>query len=941
MTIVPQKLRVCDDCGEEKPTTQFHGGKAVRCTACSTLLSQQKIKAKTDAHRKKKLADEATKSILNRQKNQKKAAQKSAAKQRRTKERKEATAIGNAVVNAKKFANAERKRLNVAKRELATRTLVKRHLLPFIVRHKADYIPGWVHKDICAKLEKFAKDVQDKKSPRLMIQMPPRHGKFLAHSTPILTTKGWSTHGALSTGDFVFSPSGRPVEILALSEEAESNCVVEFSDGTKIKCHENHEWEIFDRSSGNWKVVETNYFLGRKLVNKDRYNLQVRNTGPLEFSNKELPIDPYFLGIWLGDGKRTDTSICYAPGDCQPIEEIKRRGFAPSTEYTHKDTGVEYIHFAHQGVIQALKKLGCAPDKHIPDLYLQASIDQRLDLLAGLIDSDGHVERKTGRVRIATCDKRLADTIYELATGFGFQPYVVEQQPCLSTSGIQGRKVVYYVGFQPTMDIPTTIPRKRIERLAKQRRKAIISARREPNGEKGRCIQVDSEEGLYLAGKTLIPTHNSEIASVNFPAWYLGNNPNHEIITASYSASLAEEFSKKVRGLVRSDEYKVVFDKTRLDPDNQNASGWRTTKSGGFVPAGVGGGITGKGAHVLIIDDPIKNSEEAESEVTQEKIWDWYSSTAYTRLAPGGGVLIIQTRWADTDLSGRLEQLMNEGKGDSWEIVRYPAIAVVNETYRRKGEALHEARYDLKALDRIRNAVGGPTSWTWNALYQQNPVAEEGGYFVRDAIKWYSGDPPRRLHTYAAWDLAIGKGDRNDFTVGIVVGVDEDDNMWVIDMRRGRWDSFEIVEQIMDVHYEHSPYISGIEKGQIQMAIGPYLEQRIQEERAYDMVVQDLPTGRRDKEARARAIQGRIRQGKVYFPSDKPWIDDLMQEMLRFPHGAHDDCVDALAWIGLMLQDMNHPLEQIYGNAKDKDGWRNKILKTLPGTRKNKRMMTS
>lgn len=606
MTSTPA-LKICKDCGEAKTHKDYNGGKATRCNACTTLLTEKKIAAQTEARRKKKLESDTAKSILRAQKLQARASRKTAVKVRKEKERKEAAAKGYALASAKKFANAERKRLNIIKRELATRTLVKRHLLPFIVRHKSDYIPGWVHKDICAKLEKFAEDVRNKKSPRLMIQMPPRHGK-------------------------------------------------------------------------------------------------------------------------------------------------------------------------------------------------------------------------------------------------------------------------------------------------------------------------------------------SEIASVNFPAWYLGNNPNHEIITASYSASLAEEFSKKVRSLIRSEEYQSVFEKTRLDPDNQNASGWRTTKSGGFVPAGVGGGITGKGAHVLIIDDPIKNSEEAESEVTQAKIWDWYSSTAYTRLAPGGGVLIIQTRWSDVDLSGRLEHEMSEGTGDAWEIVRYPAVATENETYRRKGDPLHADRYDSEALARIKQAVGPRV---WDALYQQNPVAEEGGYFTRDAVKWYVGDAPRRLHVYAAWDLAIGKGDRNDYTVGIVVGVDEADNMYIIDMRRGRWDSFEIVEQIMDVHYEHTPYISGIEKGQIQMAIGPYLEQRIQEERAYDMVVQDLPTGRRDKEARARAIQGRIRQGKVFFPREKPWVDDLMQEMLRFPHGAHDDCVDALAWIGLMLQDMDHPLEIVYGNNKDKNGWRTKILRTLPGMRKHKNMMTS
>jgi predicted phage terminase large subunit-like protein len=398
----------------------------------------------------------------------------------------------------------------------------------------------------------------------------------------------------------------------------------------------------------------------------------------------------------------------------------------------------------------------------------------------------------------------------------------------------------------------------------------------------------------------------SLLASILFPAQHLGNHPHHEIIATSYSGALAMVFSRKVRGLLRDPQYHALFPKTELDPDNQNAEGWMTTKGGGYVPAGVGGAITGKGAHILIVDDPIKNAEDASSTLVKDSIWEWYTSTAYTRLAPGGGVLIIQTRWAEDDLSGRLEALSENGEGDTFEIVRYPAIAEEDEVFRRQGDALHPERYDLDALRKIEKAVGPSV---WQALYQQNPIPDTGSYFTKDMFRWYTGAAPGRLAVYCAWDLAIGKGDRNDFTAGVVIGLDEDDNMWVLDVRHGRWDSFEIVEQMLDVQRTWHPEIHGIEKSQVSMAIGPYLEQRMYEEKAYEMVVRDLPPGRRDKELRARAIQGRMRQGRVQFPKDKPWTDKLYSELLKFPAGAHDDLVDALAWVGLMLQEMSTPIE--------------------------------
>jgi len=420
------------------------------------------------------------------------------------------------------------------------------------------------------------------------------------------------------------------------------------------------------------------------------------------------------------------------------------------------------------------------------------------------------------------------------------------------------------------------------------------------------------------------PRHGkSQLASVNFPAWYLGRNPKHEVISATYAGSLAKDFSKKVRGLMREPRYKHVFPKCTLNKDSQNIDGWNTTVGGSYVPAGVDGGITGKGAHCLIIDDPVKNAEEAESATQRASVQAWYSSTAYTRLAPGGGVLIIQTRWHDDDLSGWLENKMHAGDGEEWEIVRYPAVALKDEKYRKTGEALHPERYDIAALARIERAVGPRV---WDALYQQHPVAEDGTYFTKDMMHYYTGSPPARMHYYAAWDFAIGKLDRNDYTVGITVGVDMEDNIWVVDCRRGRWDAFEIAEEVVSMHKEHSAMVTGVERGQLSMAIGPYLDKRISEERAWDLALKDLPPGKRDKESRARVIQGRMRQGRVFFPKNALWMTEMKEELMKFPLGQHDDMVDALAYIGLLLQDMTPPQE-----LKDPDpyakGWR-KRLKT-------------
>lgn len=425
----------------------------------------------------------------------------------------------------------------------------------------------------------------------------------------------------------------------------------------------------------------------------------------------------------------------------------------------------------------------------------------------------------------------------------------------------------------------------------------------------------------------------SLLASQYFPAWFLGRNPEMEIIASSYAVSLASGFSKKVRELIRSKEYQNAFPKTKLHPDDQSAESWRTTLGGGLLAAGVGGPITGRGAHCLIIDDAIKNAEEAESETTREAIKQWYQSVAYTRLAPGGGVIAIGTRWHFDDLLGWLERQSESEEGDIFEVIRYPMIAVEDEPYRHKGEALHPERYDTQAAERIRKAVGPRT---WAALYQQNPTLDEGAYFSRDMFRYYTGEPPRRLTHYATFDLAVSQKERADYTVGVVVGVDSDDDIYVLDLVRGRWDTHRIAEEIIEVHKIYQPEIIGIEKGSLQLAIGPYLDRRIAEERLYDINIHPIPPGRRDKEARARAIQGRMRQGKVYWPKDASWLDDLQTEFLQFPMGIHDDQVDAVAYVGLLLSEIVARPYKASGVAKIRD-WANRLHQYVEGNERRRK----
>jgi predicted phage terminase large subunit-like protein len=442
------------------------------------------------------------------------------------------------------------------------------------------------------------------------------------------------------------------------------------------------------------------------------------------------------------------------------------------------------------------------------------------------------------------------------------------------------------------------------------------------------------------------PRHGkSEIASRNFPAWHMGQYPDHEFIACSYNVSLAMDFSRKVKQIISDPLYKLVFN-TELDPNNQSTETWGLANArGGYVAAGIGGAITGKGAHILLIDDPVKNAEEADSADTREKIWEWYLSTAYSRLAPGGGVLIIQTWWHDSDLAGKLQTMMKEGHDDQhvdqFEVIKYPAIAEADEylnhetdlieydtppdaphtLLRSKGDPLHAERYDLDKLLRIKAQNRGGR-W-WSALYQQNPVPDDGSYFLKEHFRRAAVPHVSRANVYIAWDFAISEKKQNDYTVGTVGLQDENDMLHVADQVRFKsGDALFIVESILNLseRWYSANLILGFEDGQIYRAIEALLKKRMRERRIYPSVMVLKPIT--DKMARARPLQGRMQQGMVSFNSVGEWFDGCRQEMLRFPAGAHDDQVDSLAWMTTMAIGRQPPQKVKH---KEPESWRNKL----------------
>lgn len=398
----------------------------------------------------------------------------------------------------------------------------------------------------------------------------------------------------------------------------------------------------------------------------------------------------------------------------------------------------------------------------------------------------------------------------------------------------------------------------------------------------------------------------STYASVWFPSYYLSRNRENTVIAASHTADLAENFGRKVRNLVAGEHWRAV-NAGGLNPEMKSVANWSTTLGGEYFAVGFTGNVTGRRADLLLIDDPIKGREDADSVRIRNKVWDAYKSDLRTRMRPGGAIIIIQTRWHEDDLAGRIlpedydfrSGIVEARDGEQWRVISIPAIAEQNDVLGRSpGEALWPEWWPPGFLEQEKISQG-PRNWA--ALYQQRPAPEEGDYFERGWIRYYER-LPLNCRFFGFSDYAVDP-DGGDYTVhGIVAVTDDLDDAFLVDWWRENAASDEWAARLVDMAIAYNVVAWYEEAGVIAKAVAPLIDQEQRSRRRF-FHRKAFPSSA-DKPTRAQSIRGFVAQGKLLFPQDAPWVADLVAEMLVFPTGRYDDQVDVLSLIGRAMPEM-------------------------------------
>lgn len=587
---------------------------------------------------------------------------------------------------------------------------------------------------------------------KMIVQMPPQHGKEISDNQIVATTKGLKKHGDLIVGDYVFGRDGTPVKVLWVSEKTRSEYVVSFSDGAKIECHGNHEWTVYNRFRQKEETIETKHMASSTIYNGDgkrgsRYKYHVDSNVCVMFDSRNVDLDPYVLGAWLGDGDSSCGIIHIGNNDVEIIGN--------STYKFKESKGTTTRKFYSPELNLLLKNNGLIKNKHIPDMYKYNSVEVRKNVIAGLIDTDGYVYHRNGRITISNTNKRIIDDAAFILRSLGQSVVVCEFKPRVSSSGIVGKKIVYQLCFNPTMTFPTKVKRKKITKLSINKKRAIVSIERKEGLGYGNCIQV--EGGIYLVGDTFIPTHNSEGSSRKLPAFMLGLNPDTKICIGSYAATIARDFNRDVQRIIDTPKYREIFPKTFLNGSNVVTMANTYLRNsdviemvghkGSLRVVGRGGALTSKTVDVMIMDDVYKDYSEGNSPIVRNAAWKWYTTVVKKRLHNKSQELIVFTRWHEEDLIGKIEKggekIIDIKSWDSiknipdgaWVRINFEALKTgePNEIDPREpGAALWESMHSRAKLERERAL--DPIQF--QCLDQGNPGSAEGRLY-RNPFRTY------------------------------------------------------------------------------------------------------------------------------------------------------------------------------------------------------------
>lgn len=390
------------------------------------------------------------------------------------------------------------------------------------------------------------------------------------------------------------------------------------------------------------------------------------------------------------------------------------------------------------------------------------------------------------------------------------------------------------------------------------------------------------------------PRHGkSELVSLRFPCWYLARHPEDYIVQAGYAESIALTHSRQARDIFISSEMQRLFPgihhrperagQETIVPERQAAHEWGTKQGGSYYAVGIGGGLTGRGFDVGIIDDPVKDAEEAESQTYRDRVWDWYITVFITRAEPDAAQIIVMTRWHEDDLVGRILKLAaKDKKADQWEVLHFPAI--------KDGQALWPERYPLGVLERIRAGQAdnpdepGQGSRAFESLYQGNPTIAEGQIIKREWWRFYRQAPyfERTIHS---WDTAFKDKTQNDYSVCTVWG-EATNGYYLLDVWRGKVEFPELQRVCASLYERDKPNLVLVE----DKASGQSLIQEMQRNTRIPVLPVKVDS---NKVARANSVTPLVEAGKVLLPENAPWLFDYIEELSAFPNAEHDDQVDS------------------------------------------------
>lgn len=436
------------------------------------------------------------------------------------------------------------------------------------------------------------------------------------------------------------------------------------------------------------------------------------------------------------------------------------------------------------------------------------------------------------------------------------------------------------------------------------------------------CMQIDRGD-LSRAAVSIGPQlGKSDIITRAFPAWVMGRDPRRNVMVGAYNQSFAMDFGADVQAIFASEIFQSIFPDFALRTGSTAKDDMVTVHGGKLAFVGVGGSGTGKSADLFVVDDPIRNDEDAQSQLYRDKVWKWLTAVVATRMVNGGRTIIVHTRWSHDDLIGRLcdpdhpeRDKLYKGIADRWKYINLPAViddpklakklnitlekqtdpSVIAQFGDRPMAALSPQRRDLRSLAESKEL----DARVFGALFMGRPTPDDGEYFTQNMIVEYErGELPKNLRLYAASDHAVGMKQKADYTVMGVAGVDDKDDIWILeDLVWDRMKTDKMIDEMIRLMKRYAPMIWWAEDEAISKSFGPFLHKRMAEEKVYTYI-DKVPVAKTDKTIRARAIQGRMGMGKVRFPRFASWYSNARSEMLKFPFGTHDDFVDFLAHIG-------------------------------------------